>query len=71
MYIDMFSKGNGVETTYTGDGLNDLVAIQYADHGISYNGHKDLVDVSDVSYNEELQGQFLNAGKEIVDFLGN
>lgn len=69
MYVDMYSRGDGVKTTYVGDGLNDLKAVQYADHGISYNGHEELVDVSDTCYNDEKDGEFLNVGEEIVEFF--
>lgn len=69
MYVDMFSKNDGVKTTYVGDGLNDLEAVRYADYGMSYNGHDDLKSVSDKSYDGKEGSQFSEVGREIVSFL--
>lgn len=69
MYCDVYANDEEVLTTYTGDGMNDLLAVRNADLGISYNGREELENEADVNFTDD--DSFVRIAEEIIDFFEN
>ena len=67
MYINSYANDEKVLTSYTGDGMNDLLAIQNADLGITYNGRDKLEEAADYSYTSE--DGFIEVIERILSFF--